>query len=217
MPASIDRKLIKELHEREEKRLQEQTPESAKFYQRAKASLVKGVASSYQVRDPYPIYFTHGLGSRVWDVDGREVSDFHNAFGCMVQGHANPAIVEAVTKRMELGSQLALPTEDSVVVAEHLQRNRLHECRLQSLHLDVGSSNQRRFTNIADDSWNSLRQPVQHLGGTRFQQLVDFLARHAEAMRKVALGFDCGERLERNVTTQSLAQALESRNCQLRL
>ena len=123
MAVIVDRKLIKELKAREEKRLQEQTPNSAKLYERARESLIKGVASSYQMRDPYPIYFTHGKGSRVWDVDGREVSDFHNAFGCMVQGHAHPAIVEAVQKRMELGSQFALPAEDSIIVAEHLKKN----------------------------------------------------------------------------------------------
>jgi glutamate-1-semialdehyde 2,1-aminomutase len=123
MAVIVDRKLIKELRAREEKRLQEQTPNSAKLYERARESLIKGVASSYQMRDPYPIYFTHGKGSRVWDVDGREVSDFHNAFGCMVQGHAHPAIVEAVQKRMELGSQFALPAEDSIIVAEHLKKN----------------------------------------------------------------------------------------------
>jgi glutamate-1-semialdehyde 2,1-aminomutase len=123
MAVIVDRKLIKELRAREEKRLQEQTPNSAKLYERARESLIKGVASSYQMRDPYPLYFTHGKGSRVWDVDGREFSDFHNAFGCMVQGHAHPAIVEAVQKRMELGSQFALPTEDSIIVAEHLKKN----------------------------------------------------------------------------------------------
>ena len=123
MAVIVDRKLIKELRAREEKRLREQTPNSAKLYERARESLIKGVASSYQMRDPYPIYFTHGKGSRVWDVDGREISDFHNGFGCMVQGHAHPAIVEAVQKRMELGSQFALPAEDSIIVAEHLKKN----------------------------------------------------------------------------------------------
>jgi glutamate-1-semialdehyde 2,1-aminomutase len=123
MAEIVDRKRVKELEDREQKRLDQQTPKSAQLYQRAKESLVKGVASSYQMRDPYPIYFTHGKGSRVWDVEGREYSDFHNAFGCMVQGHSHPAIVEAVQKRMELGTQFALPTEDSIIVAEHLAKN----------------------------------------------------------------------------------------------
>ena len=123
MSEIVDRKLIKELTAREEKRLQEQTPKSAALYQRAQQSLVKGVASSYQMRDPYPVYFSRGKGARIWDVDDREISDFHNGFGCMVQGHANPAIVEAVKKRIELGSQFALPTEDSVAVAELLKKS----------------------------------------------------------------------------------------------
>ena len=81
MAQIVDPKLIKELAEREEKRLQSETPKSAELYERALSSLVKGVSSSYQVRDPYPIYFTHGKGSRIWDVDGREISDFHNVPG----------------------------------------------------------------------------------------------------------------------------------------
>lgn len=121
--ASIDRRRIAELSEREEKRLEESTPKSYELYKRAINVLPMGVASTYQARDPYPIYFTHGKGSKIYTVDGQEISDFHNGFGCMVQGHAHPAIVEAIKKRCELGTQFALPTEDSVVVAEHLAKN----------------------------------------------------------------------------------------------
>ncbi len=123
MPKVIDRKRIAELRDREEKRLQRETPKSYELYRRASDSLVKGVSSNYQVRDPYPIYFTHGKGSKIYSVDGKEMSDFHNAFGCMIQGHAHPAIVEAVRKRVELGTQFGVPTEDPVIVAEHLARN----------------------------------------------------------------------------------------------
>lgn len=118
-----NRKRIAELMEKEEKRLEEATPKSYELYQRAVKCMPMGVASTYQARDPYPIYFTHGKGSKVYSVDGQEISDFHNGFGCMVQGHAHPAIVEAIKKRSELGTQFALPTEDSVVVAEHLAKN----------------------------------------------------------------------------------------------
>ncbi len=118
-----NRKRIAELMEKEEKRLEEATPKSYELYQRAVKCMPMGVASTYQARDPYPIYFTHGKGSRVYSVDGQDISDFHNGFGCMVQGHAHPAIVEAIKKRSELGTQFALPTEDSVVVAEHLAKN----------------------------------------------------------------------------------------------
>ncbi len=119
----IDRSRIAELMEREEKHLEEATPKSYELFKRAVKTLVNGVSSTYQKRDPYPIYFTHGKGSKIYSVDGQEFSDFHNGFGCMVQGHAHPAIVEAIKKRCELGTQFALPTEDSVIVAEHLARN----------------------------------------------------------------------------------------------
>ena len=79
-----------------------------------------GVASTYHARDPYPVYFTHGKGSHIYTVDGQELRDFHNGYGCMVQGHANPIIVEAIQKRAPLGTQFGLPTEDGIIMAEHL-------------------------------------------------------------------------------------------------
>jgi glutamate-1-semialdehyde 2,1-aminomutase len=121
--AKVERKRIAELMEREEKRLEDATPKSYQLFKRASKSLVNGVSSTYQMRDPYPVYFSHGKGSKIYSVDGLELSDFHNGFGCMVQGHAHPAIIEAIKKRCELGTQFALPTEDSVIVAEHLAEN----------------------------------------------------------------------------------------------
>jgi glutamate-1-semialdehyde 2,1-aminomutase len=118
----LDRARIAELTEREQRRLDERTPGSRALYERARAALAGGVASAYQERDPWPIYLSHGLGSRVWDVDGNELVDLHNGFGSMVQGHAHPAIARAVRERVELGTHFAAPTEDGVAVAEDLSR-----------------------------------------------------------------------------------------------
>ncbi|MGH3038245.1 MAG: aminotransferase class III-fold pyridoxal phosphate-dependent enzyme, partial [Gaiellaceae bacterium] len=118
----IDRGRIQELTEREEARLDERTGASRAMYERARATLSGGVASSYQVREPWPIYLSRGVGAKVWDVDGNELLDFHNGFGSMVQGHANPAIGKAVMERYPLGTHFAAPTEDGVVVAEELAR-----------------------------------------------------------------------------------------------
>ena len=120
--AELDRAKIAELTQREERRLNEATSASRAMYQRAHRALAGGVASAYQGRDPWPIYLERGSGSRVWDVDGAERVDFHNAFGSMPQGHAHPAITRAVQRRLELGTHFAAPTEDAVVVAEELQR-----------------------------------------------------------------------------------------------
>jgi glutamate-1-semialdehyde 2,1-aminomutase len=118
----IDRRRIKELIEREEKALNDATRKSEEMFRRAHAVLSGGVASSYQLRDPWPIYLERGEGPRVWDVDGNEMYDFHNGFGSMVQGHAHPAIGKAIRDRYEKGTHFAAPTEDAVVVAEELSR-----------------------------------------------------------------------------------------------
>ena len=123
-PIEIDRNRVRELIESEGARLNERTEASKTMYERAHRTLSGGVASSYQVRQPWPIYVTHGAGQRVWDVDGTEYFDFHNGFGSMTQGHAHPAVTRAVQERAALGTHFAAPTEDGIVVAEELARRR---------------------------------------------------------------------------------------------
>src|SRR3982751_1742518 len=118
----LDRGRIAELTERATAHLNERTPRSGEMFRRAHAVLAGGVASSYQLREPWPIYLERGSGPRGWDVDGNEALDFHNGFGSMVQGHAHPAIGRAVRERYERGTHFAAPTEDAVVVGEELAR-----------------------------------------------------------------------------------------------
>jgi glutamate-1-semialdehyde 2,1-aminomutase len=119
-PIQIDPRRVQELTERELESLNARTQRSAQTYERARRSLSGGVASSYQLRDPWPIYLSSGEGPSVTDVDGNRYWDFHNGFGSMVQGHAHPAIVEAVRERVALGTHFAAVTEDTIVVAENL-------------------------------------------------------------------------------------------------
>src|SRR3954462_2852979 len=118
----LDRRRIRDLTERETALLNERTPRSGEMYRRADRVLSGGVASSYQLREPWPIYLERGDGPKVWDVDGNEMWDFHNGFGSMVQGHAHPAIGRAVTERYARGTHFAAPTEDAIVVADELAR-----------------------------------------------------------------------------------------------
>ncbi len=121
-PVQIPRQRISELIEREEKQLNERTQRSKETYERAQIHLAGGVASSYQLRDPWPIYLERGSGPRVWDVDGNQMWDFHNGFGSMVQGHAHPAIGDAISARYSSGTHFAAPTEDAIVVGDELAR-----------------------------------------------------------------------------------------------
>jgi glutamate-1-semialdehyde 2,1-aminomutase len=118
----VDPKRIAELMAREEKHLNDESPASARMFERARKSMVNGVPSSYQVREPWPIYLMEGRGSKIWDVDGNEYVDFHNGFGSMVQGHAHPAIVKAVQDRVTKGTHFAVPVEDDFIVSEELAR-----------------------------------------------------------------------------------------------
>ncbi len=118
----LNRDRVRSLIEREAARLDERTQGSAAMYRRARKSLSGGVASSYQGRDPWPIYLTTGEGPVVHDVDGNRMWDFHNGFGSMVQGHAHPAIVKAVSDRVAEGTHFAATTEDGILVAEELSR-----------------------------------------------------------------------------------------------
>jgi glutamate-1-semialdehyde 2,1-aminomutase len=117
-----DRQRIRELARRELAALNDRTRASEALFRRADRVLPGGVASSFQLRDPWPVYVTHGEGSRVWDADGNEYVDLHNGFGAMLQGHAHPAIAAAVQARATQGTHFGAPTEDAVVVAEELAR-----------------------------------------------------------------------------------------------
>ncbi len=120
--AAIDRDRIAELTEREQERLTENTGRSGEYFRRAVKAMPNGVPSSFQANDPWPVYIERGVGAQVWDVDGNEYVDFHNGFGVMCIGHANPAVGAAVKARVDEGTHFAAPTEGSITVAEELQR-----------------------------------------------------------------------------------------------
>ena len=120
--ARIDRDRVAALAERQRAIHRERTAGSGRMFERAAAVMPGGVPSSFQRNDPWPVYLRRGEGARVWDVDGNEYIDFHNGFGVMCVGHANPTIAAAVKAAMDEGSHFAAPTEGSIVVAEELAR-----------------------------------------------------------------------------------------------
>jgi glutamate-1-semialdehyde 2,1-aminomutase len=120
--SAIDRQRIAQLTEREMATLTGRTPASRDRYERAVKVMPGGVPSSFQENDPWPVYVESGEGTAVWDVDGHQYVDFHNGFGVMCIGHANPTVGAAVKARVDLGTHFAAPTDGSIVVAEELTR-----------------------------------------------------------------------------------------------
>ena len=111
---------------REEEVFRSKRTRSRELWIEAQEFIPRGVPSSFQDTPPQPVFIDHGLGSKVWDVDGNEYVDFHNGFGVMVVGHAHPAIVAAVDAQLHRGTHFAQPVEENIVVARELAR-RFHQ------------------------------------------------------------------------------------------
>jgi glutamate-1-semialdehyde 2,1-aminomutase len=113
---------IDSLIDEEERRFLARVPQSIARANEASEVLAGGATSNWMISRPAAVWVSHGRGSRVWDVDGTEYVDLHGGYGVMVAGHANPAIVEAVQRRVTQGTHFAQPTDDSIFVARELSR-----------------------------------------------------------------------------------------------
>jgi glutamate-1-semialdehyde 2,1-aminomutase len=111
---------LEELIETETEAFLRRQPKGREHVRRAAGALAGGATSDWQIADPQPVWLSHGTGSKIYDVDGNEYSDFHGGYGVSIAGHAHPAIVRAVTERVRRGTHFAQPTPDAVVVAEDL-------------------------------------------------------------------------------------------------
>ncbi len=177
----IDRKRIAALTEAQQEILRNGTGESAKTFERAVKVMPNGVPSSFQVSDPWPVYIERGKGSRVWDVDGSEYVDFHNGFGVMCIGHANPDVGAAVKARIDEGTHFAAPTDGSIAVAEELTRrfglsqwrftNSGTESTMDAIHLARGATGRDTILKIEgsyhghhDSVMVSVYPPLEALG-----------------------------------------------------
>jgi glutamate-1-semialdehyde 2,1-aminomutase len=146
----IDPQRVAALTEAENEKFRNRTGASAATFKRALAVMPSGVPSSFQVNDPWPVYLARGKGSRVWDVDGNEYVDFHNGFGVMAIGHANPDVGAAVKARIDEGTHFAAPTDGSIAVATELARrfglpqwrftNSGTESTMDSVHIARGAT-----------------------------------------------------------------------------
>lgn len=97
-------------------------PRSAELIDIAGAHLAGGATSNWQIAQPQAVWMSHGLGSKVFDVDGTEYVDMHGGYGAAIAGHAHPAIVTAVSDRVRRGTHFAQPTEDAIWIAAELAR-----------------------------------------------------------------------------------------------
>ncbi len=115
---------VAELLERERQLFADERPRSKELFTRAGKTLLNGVPMPFMTEWPgdFPIYVADAVGAEVVDVDGHRYADLCLGDTGAMTGHAPAATVEAMMEQFRRGASHMLPTEDSVWVAEELQR-----------------------------------------------------------------------------------------------
>ncbi|HFI5817266.1 TPA: glutamate-1-semialdehyde 2,1-aminomutase [Listeria monocytogenes] len=94
---------------------------SEKAFKEAKNVLPGGVNSpvrAFNSVDASPVFMDHGKGAYITDVDGNEYIDYVLSWGPLILGHADPAVVNAITKAALKGTSFGTPTEIETELAK---------------------------------------------------------------------------------------------------
>ena len=67
-----------------------------------------------------PIFYKKGLGSRLWDENGKEYIDYINSWGPMILGHSHPEIIKTVQNVAQDSLSFGAPTSKELDIAEML-------------------------------------------------------------------------------------------------
>jgi glutamate-1-semialdehyde 2,1-aminomutase len=120
----IDREQLLYLLDLEEKRFNQNHPNSFNLYQQARKSLQGGVPMLWMIRwaGNFPIFVKEGKGAHFVDVDGIEYIDFCLGDTGAMTGHAPEKTIQAVIEQCKRGVTYMLPTEDVIWVGEELQK-----------------------------------------------------------------------------------------------
>ena len=95
--------------------------ESAALLERARKVLASGVSSEFRkYNHPHALFYTHGRGSRIYDVDGNEYLDFTLSQGPLILGHSHPEVLKAVGEYSETGQLFAGQHLKEIELAEKL-------------------------------------------------------------------------------------------------
>src|SRR6202022_354123 len=89
--------------------------------ERAAALFPGGVNSpvrAYRAPGGSPPFLVRGSGAEVWDADGKRYLDYVGAFGPLLLGHAQPAVVAAIREAAEAGGSFGATGPGEVRLAE---------------------------------------------------------------------------------------------------
>jgi glutamate-1-semialdehyde 2,1-aminomutase len=95
--------------------------QSALLLERAKKVLAGGVSSEFRkYNHPHALFYTHGRGSYIYDVDGNEYLDFTLSQGPLILGHSHPSVLKAINEYSEKGQLFAGQHIKEIELAEKL-------------------------------------------------------------------------------------------------
>ena len=95
--------------------------QSAALLERAKKVLAGGVSSEFRkYNHPHAIFYTHGQGSRIYDVDGNEYLDFTLSQGPLILGHSHPHVLQSINEYSAQGQLFAGQHLKEIELAEKM-------------------------------------------------------------------------------------------------
>ncbi|CAL1520753.1 aspartate aminotransferase family protein [Chitinophaga sp. MM2321] len=96
---------------------------SADLLERAKKVMAGGVSSEFRkYNHPHAIFYTHGKGSRIYDVDDNEYLDFTLSQGPLILGHSHPHVLKSIHEYTEQGQLFAGQHIKEIELAETIHR-----------------------------------------------------------------------------------------------
>lgn len=99
------------------------TPRSLAAFERSQRSLAGGVSTALRrSARPYPLFFSHGEGPWIEDLDGNRYIDYTLAWGPLILGHAPLAINAAVAAQLARGHTFGAQHELEYEAAERFCR-----------------------------------------------------------------------------------------------
>lgn len=101
------------------------TSQNQQLFEKSQQLIPGGVNSpvrAFRSVGGIPVFFKKGLGSRLWDVDGKEYIDYINSWGPMILGHAHPEVVKAVQEVAANSLSFGAPTGLELEIAELINK-----------------------------------------------------------------------------------------------
>ena len=90
------------------------------LFEEAKKYIPGGVNSpvrAFKAVGGTPPFIASALGSKIYDVDGKEYIDYVSSWGPMIVGHRHPQVIKALQKALTKGLSYGAPTEAEIELA----------------------------------------------------------------------------------------------------